>query len=150
MGSLWTPGGERDVPAEPVASAQDALNDLERELAGDEELEDAELEDAALDDDDVAEAEAAMAAELDAARRRLADVPAEQVVANHAMGLFELAAIHLGAGPDHLADAALAIDALGALVEGLADRLGEAEPTLRDALSQIRLAFVQVKAAASP
>jgi hypothetical protein len=62
------------------------------------------------------------------------------------MGLFELAAIHLSAEPTHLSEAALAIDALGTLVEGLEGRLGEAEPTLRDALSQIRLAFVQVKA----
>ena len=51
------------------------------------------------DDDDPA---------LDAARRsrqassktpRLAEVPAEIVVANHVMGLYELAAIHLGAEP---------------------------------------------------
>ncbi len=39
----------------------------------------------------------------------------------------------------------LAIDALGSLVEGLGDRLGPDEEALRDALAQIRLAFVQIK-----
>jgi hypothetical protein len=81
------------------------------------------------------------------ARRRLAEIPADVVVTNHAMGLYELAAIHLSASPPDLVSAALAIDALGALVEGLGDRLGPETPTLRDALGNIRVAFVQVKAA---
>jgi hypothetical protein len=61
------------------------------------------------------------------------------------MGLYELGAIHLSASPPSLAEAAIAIDAFGCLVEGLGDRLGPDAPTLRDALNQIRLAFVQVK-----
>ncbi len=88
-----------------------------------------------------------MAEEVADVRRQLASVPAAQVVANHAMGLFELGAIHLQQTPPALAEAALAIDAMGALVEGLGpERLGEVGPTLQDALEQIRLAFVQVKA----
>jgi hypothetical protein len=79
------------------------------------------------------------------ARQRLAEVPAEVVVANHAMGLFELAAIHLSSEPPSLFDSALAIDALACLVEGLSDRLGENSIVLNDALANIRLAFVQVK-----
>ena len=59
-------------------------------------------------------------------RARLAEVPAETVVVNHVMGLYELAAIHLGSEPP---------------------RLGPDAPTLVDALSNIRLAFVQIKAA---
>ena len=82
---------------------------------------------------------------LNEARRRLADVPAAVVVANHAMGLYELAAIHLGASPPRLADAALAIDAVGCLVDGLGARLGPDVTTLQDALANIRLAFVQIK-----
>ncbi len=77
------------------------------------------------------------------ARQRLAEVPASVVVTNHAMGLFELAAIHLSAEPVRLADASLAIDALGMLVEGLGERLGEHHDTLVAALSNIRLVFVQ-------
>ncbi len=86
-----------------------------------------------------------MQAEIDEARARLVEVPAEVIVLNHAMGLYELAAIHLSAAPPHLAQAALAIDAFGCLVEGLGERLGPDAATLRDALAQIRLAFVQIK-----
>lgn len=84
-------------------------------------------------------------AALDEVRSQLAQVPAEVVVVNHAMGLYELAAIHLSADPPRLADAALAIDAVACLVEGLGARLGADAPVLRDALANIRLAFVQVK-----
>lgn len=86
---------------------------------------------------------------LEQARRRLSEVPAQVVVVNHVMGLYELAAIHLGATPPRLGDAALAIDAVGCLVEGLEDRLGEEQATLRDALGNIRVAFVQIKNAAA-
>src|SRR3954447_25759626 len=72
VSSLWTPGGEHRVPEDRGAASAQAPDDQTG---------------------DVSEAE--MRAELDEARRRLAEVPAAQVVANHAMGLFELAAIHL-------------------------------------------------------
>ena len=85
---------------------------------------------------------------LSEAKQRLAEVPVEVVVVNHVMGLYELAAIHLGAEPPRLAEAALAIDAVGCLVEGLGSRLGPDAPTLTDALSNIRIAFVQIKNAA--
>lgn len=84
---------------------------------------------------------------LEDARARLASVPAEYVVSNHVMGLYELAAIHLSATPPSLAQAALAIDAVGCLVDGLGDRLGDDADTLRNALANIRLAFVQIKGA---
>lgn len=80
-------------------------------------------------------------------RQRLVEVPAEVVVVNHAMGLYELGAIHLSNQPPALEQAALAIDAFACLVEGLDERLGPNIDVLRDALSQIRLAFVQVKGA---
>ncbi len=86
---------------------------------------------------------------IEDARRRLSEAPAELVVTNHVMGLYELAAIHLSATPPNLPAASLAIDAVGSLVEGLGDRLGEDSPTLRDALANIRMAFVAVKSAAT-
>ena len=91
----------------------------------------------------IEEAQMAMAE----ARARLAEVPAEVVVTNHVMGLYELAAIHLSASPPDLEQSALAIDAVACLVDGLGDRLGEEAPTMRDALNNIRLAFVQIKGA---
>jgi hypothetical protein len=86
----------------------------------------------------------AMAARLDELRHQLMSTPAEVVIANHAYGLFELAAIHLSQQPPQLEQARLAVDALGAVVGGLVGRLGEAEPSLNDALAQIRLTFVQI------
>jgi hypothetical protein len=96
--------------------------------------------------DMLAEAEQAMAD----ARSRLAEVPAEVVVTNHVMGLYELAAIHLSATPPDLAQSALAIDAVACLVDGLGDRLGPDATTMRDALNNIRLAFVQIKGQQAP
>jgi hypothetical protein len=91
--------------------------------------------------DALAEAERAM----QEARERLAEVPAEVVVTNHVMGLYELAAIHLSASPPNLQQSVLAIDAVACLVDGLGERLGDEYPTMRDALNNIRLAFVQIK-----
>jgi len=125
MSSLWTPGGEHRVPDERSGAAAGADDQV-----GDEA-------------DPAVEAE--LRAELDEARRRLAEVPAAQVVANHAMGLFELAAIHLSHQPPQLGEASVAIDAMAALVESLGERLGPNASVLRDALAQIRLAYVQVK-----
>jgi hypothetical protein len=82
---------------------------------------------------------------LDDVRAKIGSVPAEVVVVNHVMGLYELAAIHLSATPPRLADAALAIDAVACLIEGLGTRLGDEHTTLVDALANIRLAFVQIK-----
>lgn len=89
-------------------------------------------------------------AAIDEARQRVAQAPAEVVIVNHVMGLYELAAIHLSAEQPDLRSAALAIDAVGCLVEGLGDRLGDEAPTMRDALNNIRVAFVQIKGRLDP
>jgi hypothetical protein len=91
--------------------------------------------------DALADAEQAMLQ----ARAQLAEVPAEVIVTNHVMGLYELGAIHLSATPPDLVNAVLAIDAMACLVEGLGDRLGDDAPTMQDALANIRLAFVSLK-----
>ena len=128
--SLWTPDGEhrveRDEPsAEPQGDPLAGLSAEEREQA------------------------MAMAAEMDEVRRQLVSVPASVVIANHAMGMYELAAIHLSSEPPAFAEAQVAIDAMAAIVEGLKGRLGENEPTLVDALAQLRMAYVQLHGAAS-
>jgi len=122
MSTLWTPGGERPVgrPAEAPAPAPPPGEPSEEELE-------------------------ARVGEL---REQLARTPAEVVVANHAYSLFELAALHLSLQPPQLDQARTAIDALAALVEGMAGRLGEAEAPLVDGLSQLRMAYVQVRSAA--
>jgi hypothetical protein len=84
-----------------------------------------------------------MAAGLSEARQQLLEANVADVVANHAFGIYELAAIHLTAEDPDMVASRLAIDGLGSLVEGLTGRLGEAEPTLTEALQQIRMMFVQ-------
>lgn len=124
--TLWTPDGEHPVGrGEPVPDA--SQNDP---LAG-------------LSEEERRRAEA-MAQEMAAVREELASVPASVVVSNHAMGLYELAAIHLSASPPKFVDAQLAIDAMSAIVEQLQGRLGENESALKDALGQLRLAYVQL------
>lgn len=102
------------------------------------------------DDDELMDAVEETQRAMSDARARLADVPAEVVITNHVMGLYELAAIHLSATPPDLVQAALAIDAVACLVDGLGDRLGDDASTMRDALNNIRLAFVQIKGASAP
>lgn len=88
--------------------------------------------------------EADLAAELEAMQAELAQTPAAVVVANHAVGLFQLAGIHLNQRPPNLEEGKVAIDAMAALVEGLAGRLGDAESALQEALAQARLAYVSL------
>jgi hypothetical protein len=132
--SLWTPGGEHEVPRQQP--------DDEPDLDGEPDLDEHELS-----EEDRARLEE-MAGRMSEVRQQLLAVPASTVVANHAMGLYELGAIHLSNEPPKLGEARVAIDAMGAIVEGLEGRLGENERVLRDALAQLRLAFVQVQAAA--
>lgn len=132
--SLWTPGGEHPVDREqgdqPARPTPEGAPDLE-----------------SLTPEQRAQAEA-MAQEMAEAQQRLAETPAGLVVANHVMGLYELAAIHLSAQPPNLVEARVAVDAMAAVVEALDGRLGESEAVLRDALAQLRLAYVQLQGTA--
>ncbi len=85
--------------------------------------------------------------QIAAMRDELVRAPVEVVVANHCYGLFELAAVYLSQQPPLLPQASLAIDALGSLVDGLQGRLGEGEEQLKDGVTQLRLAFVQITGA---
>lgn len=120
MSTLWTPDGERPIrrggeqPATAPAPEPEAPSDAELE------------------------------AELAEVRDQLARTPAEAVVANHAYGLWQLAALHLSLETPQLDQARTAIDAFAALVEGMQGRLGEAEGQLVGALEQLRLAYVEI------
>jgi hypothetical protein len=127
MSSIWTPGGERPVPRPENSDPQ-----TEPELTAEEQ---AHLEEAAQ--------------EVAAVRAQLAATPPDQVIANHVIGLYELAAIHLSQQPPGLPAARLAIDALGAVLDACSGRLGELEPTLAAARSQIQMAFVSVSRAST-
>ena len=107
-------------------------------------FDDTDLEDDLALEDDREQAES-LANEIASVRARLARVPAATVVANHAMGLYELAAIHLSQDAPNFTEATLAIDAMAALIDRLQGRLGNDETTLRESLAQLRLAFVTLK-----
>ena len=141
MSTLWTPGGEVPV-GDRRSDAGPASHDTSTGDAGAAAHEEFDLDSLSPEEREQAEQ---YIRELAESRERLKAVPASVVVANHAMGLYELAALHLSSQPPNLAQATVAIDALGALLDGMQGRLDEAEPTLRDALSQIRMAFVQLK-----
>src|ERR1700729_718358 len=100
MSTLWTPGGERPIPRDP--SPATATTDQEGPEPTDEQMQ----------------------AELAELQAKLARTPAAVVIANHAFGLFELAALHLSLEQPQLEEVRLAIDALAALVEGLGARPG--------------------------
>ena len=127
MSSFWTPSGEHEVPGDTGES-----NDQEQVFP---ESEGAQV---------APETAAAMEQQLREAQEQLLSVPAGQIVANHVIGLFELAALHLRVDPPNLEEARLPIDAMGILVEQLGDQLPEHQ-TLSAALHQIRLAFVEVQ-----
>ena len=143
MSTLWTPDGEIQVDTTPPAgeSPEDTTAGPADPLL---EAESLNLDD--LSPEERVRAEEAIR-ELAETRERLLAAPAAAVVANHAMGLYELAALHLANQPPNFSEATTAIDALTALLDGMAGRLGEPEPTLREGLDQIRLAFVKLKQA---
>ena len=139
--SLWTPGGEvpvnRSGDPEPTAAEEAPRRPTP---PGVPDLDDLSPEERAQVEE--------MVAQMAEAQRQIAATPAPQIVATHAGGLYELAAIKLQQEPPQLSDARLAIDALVALIEGVGDRLGEDGATLRDAITQLQRAYVQINAEA--
>lgn len=128
MSSLWTPSGEHHPEEEPVSEPVAATGEGAPEM-----------------DQEAYE-------ELLRARAELAAIPVADIIANHAIGLQQLAVIHLIPDPapdgtpteSRLQEAGLAIDALGALVDALGERLAPHHDALREAVTQLRLAFVEL------
>ena len=141
MSSLWTPGGEHPVGTAGGASQEPPTTEPKASRPLPQGTSPAGTDDLSPEDSEQ------LVARLEELRNQLVSTPAEVVIANHAYGLFELAAIHLSQIPPRFDDARLAVDAMASLVENLEGRLGEPEQSLRDALSQIRLAFVQISGA---
>ena len=129
MSTFWTPSGERPIPKDEPGAAPQSPSGPPMGEGGDE-----------MDEE--------MAAELMAMQQQMLRTPAAIVVANHCIGLVELAALHLGQNPPNLADAQVAIDALAGILDGVGSRMGENGPPLRQALNQMRMAFIEAKTAA--
>lgn len=131
MSSFWTPSGEHEVPADQPEGIEpdDAGHALPPDFGADSEID--------------PETAAAMEEQLRQAQEQLLSVPAAQIVSNHLIGLFELAALHLRVDPPNLEEARLPIDAMGLIVDNLGDQIADGA-TLTAALQQIRLAYVEV------
>jgi hypothetical protein len=137
VSSLWTPYGEHE-PGAPSVPAEEASGPTGRPPDTPAGEASRPVEEVGPDPE--------LAEELQRMRAQLLEAPVADIVANHAVGLWQLAIVHLAPDADEapkLAEAGLAIDALAALVDGLGDRLGEHAAPLREALAQLRLVFVQ-------
>ena len=136
MSSLWTPSGEYqpreggDGPDTGDPGARSVPAEFGAPEVSDEELE-----------------------ALRRVHEQLRATPAVDVVANHVVQLFQLALVYLGAGGASmggeapvadLVQASLVIDTMAAIVDGLGPRLAEHEQTLRDALSQLQMLWVEI------
>jgi hypothetical protein len=143
--SLWTPGGEHEVPREPAATDTEPPN---APGAGGARLDTEALN---LDDLSPEEREQAeqMIRQMAEAQQRIVEAPVEAVVANHLAGFYELAAIHLQQQPPNLTEAQVAIDAMAAVLDKLQGRLGEVEADLHNMLNNLQMAFVDIKAQAA-
>jgi hypothetical protein len=125
VSSIWTPSGEHEPEPSPGATP---------DVGAEPEMSQEAYE------------------ELVRTRAELSAIPVADIVANHAVGLWQLAILHLtpDPGPDgtptepRLPEASLAIDALGALVDTLGERLEPHYEALREAVTQLRLAFVEI------
>ncbi|HEV3504519.1 MAG TPA: DUF1844 domain-containing protein [Actinomycetes bacterium] len=85
-------------------------------------------------------------------REQLASVSAGDVVAEAALSLIALAYVRLGIPPEQherfrdLDAARLLVDALGGMLAATEGRLGAPEPSLREALANLRMAYAEVAA----
>jgi hypothetical protein len=135
---LWTPGGEHEVPRDRQPTTPSPAG----APGAPQSLDDFDLDD--LTPEQQAEAQAMMA-EMAEVQQRIAEAPAADVLANHLMGFYVLGAIHLSQQPPNFGEAAVAMEALRIVLDGMEGRLGEHESTLHQALTQIQMAFVQLK-----
>ena len=141
MSGLWTPGG--DNSPQNNSSEQVAKNDqAEQEMASDDAF-------AGMSEDEKAQA----LEQITKMRAELLETPAKDIIGNHIVGFYELATVHLseatsltGAEKEaRLSQASLCIDAMAATLSGLGDRLEQHKDPLAAALSQLQMAFVQVR-----
>ena len=141
MSSLWTPSGERPVARpEPEPASRPEPQGVDPRGGGGAPGRDPGRD---IDPDDFTDDE--MAEQMLLMQEQVLATPAAVVVANHCMALFELAALYLSPEPPQLADAQVAIDAMTAVVEAVGPRFGPNEKPLREALAQLRMAFVEAK-----
>ena len=143
MNTLWTPSGERPIKRTPDASSAPTSQPPKEAANQEESFDSSDLNEADLSPQD----RAMLEAQMREAQQKLLSTPPEAIIANHCYGLFELAAMYLSTTPPHIDGARLAIDALGSLVDGVGTRLGTSGSDMSEALSQLKMAFVEIQSA---
>jgi hypothetical protein len=146
--SLWTPDGE--VPVERNRGGDRAASAPQ---PGSPAISEAALAEAAaaagIDLDELSAEERAqleaMMLEMAQVQAQLASAPAAKVIANHLGGFYELARIHQSQDPPRFDEATLAIDAMAGVLDAVEDRLGQDGIALREGLSQLQMAFIQLR-----
>lgn len=142
--SLWTPGGEVPIDRSRGQGDESGRDGQSGSAPGDGGVS-SRVGGPSLDDlspEERAQAEQ-MIAEMAEVQRQILAAPAAQIVTNHVAGFYELAALHLSQDEPKLSEAKVAIDAMAAVLDAVEDRLGENGPTLRQALTQLQMAFVE-------
>jgi hypothetical protein len=144
VSSIWTPSGEYRPNDEPDGPGAAPVTGRPEGLAG-------ERSDRSAEGGEVSPEELEAIGRL---HEQLRATPAVDVVANHVVQLFQLALVYLGAGVGagdaaaapaaDLVQASIVIDTMAAIVDGLGPRLGDHEQTLRDALTQLQLLWVEI------
>ena len=148
--TLWTPDGERPVQRTPPTTSPTTQGPTTSagDVAASPQLREA-LAEAGIDIDQLTpeqQSEAvAMLQDMAKAREQMLSVPAADIIANHLMGMYELAAVHLGENPPNFEEATVAIEAVRVVLDRLEPKFGENAPILRQALTQLQLTFVQLK-----
>lgn len=132
MSSLWTPGGEVPVGRDRAEGGAVPPSDATEPSGTGGDASAAGGAD-----------EAAIREQMAEMQRQLLAMPAAEVIGQHAVALYELAALHVSQPIPRPAEARLAVDGLEALLEGLADRLGPVEAALREVLPQLKMAVVE-------
>jgi hypothetical protein len=135
--SLWTPSGEHNVPRESPPGAASGDDWRERLMAGELDIED-------LTPEQRAEVEEAVA-EMAESQRQLLATPIEHMIAQHIIGLRELAILHLQQPAPDFTAAQAAIDAIAGIVDGVGAGLGELHEPLKLDVSNLQMAFVSRK-----
>lgn len=156
--SLWTPGGEHEVPREgpdgsggPQAGPPTAGGEMPR-LTDEQFTEAAKaagIDPASLSPEERERAEQ-MLLQMAQAQAEMLATPIDVLIANHVMGFYELAVLHIQQPDPDLDAARTAIDAMAAVVTALPGQLGEAEPTLHQALQQAQTAYVSLTGGDQP
>lgn len=147
--TIWTPSGEHEVPRDGAADAGagsapqpngQPSGPASGQAAGPPAGQAAGPAPSQPEMDPQMQQE--MEQQLAEIRQRILQTPIEAMLAQHFVGLYEIAAIHMSAETPNLHSARLAINAMDGILSATEGELGDAEESMQSMLHQLRMAFV--------